>query len=69
MGQCQRFQGFFDGVGRGTRRIAHDGDILSRQQVDEAALAAVPAAEDADMGFYILCHVIFLDYNKMANWS
>ena len=54
------FYAFLDGVGGGARRVAHYGDVLSREEIDKAALAAIPATENADMGFQIFCHLLFV---------
>jgi hypothetical protein len=56
---AENLYAFLDRVGSSACRIAHNGDLLSRQPIDEATLAAVAPPEDADMGFQVLCHVYF----------
>ena len=53
---AEDFDAFLDRVGGGTCRVAHDGDVLSREAVDEAAFAAIPATENADMRFQVFGH-------------
>ena len=53
---AEDFDAFLDGVGGGACRVAHDGDVLSREAVDEATLAAIPATENADMRLKVFSH-------------
>ena len=43
------FDGFAHGVGGGAGRGIHNGDLLSRDGVDQRALAVVPSPKNADV--------------------
>ena len=45
----QNLHGLRDGIGRRTGRVAHNGDGLAREGVDERRLPRVPQSEERDM--------------------
>ena len=45
----REFAGLFDGVGRGAGYIAHDGEVLIGERIDEGRFARIATAEQADI--------------------
>ena len=47
--QRQQFHRFLDRVGRGSRNVGYDGDLLAGESVEQGRFSDVPAAEQPDV--------------------